>query len=55
MNLKGYPRFRKEVGTSRNSNAIFDKFKLLDEPLGRYEKCKARDLYLIKCLQFPSE
>lgn len=52
MTLKVIRDFEKNFGTSRNLNAIFEKFKLLDEPSGRYETCKARDLYLVKCLQF---
>ena len=40
---------------SRNLNAIFGKFKVLDEPLGRCETCQTEDLYLVKCLHFASE
>ena len=52
MTLKVVRDFEKNFGRSRNLNAIFVKFKLLDEPSGRYETCKARNLYLVKCLQF---
>ena len=52
MTLKVIRDFEENFGTSRNLNAIFEKFKLLGEPSGRYETCKARDLYLVKCLLF---
>ena len=52
MTLKVIRDFENNFGTSRNLNAIFEKFKLLGEPSGRYETCKARDLYLVKCLLF---
>ena len=46
MTLKVIRDFEKNFGRSRNLNAIFVKFKLLDEPSGRYETCKAKTYIL---------